>query len=466
MNQVSFPSFWLQGRLERAAKRLHAQDTILVSVPPCAFPVEAPARLAGRRVVLAPSQQRWSNLTDQSNLSKDPKWIIAPHPWWLTYPAPRTPSQDKKSWLEGARLTLSRCTDDELEVFRKATRAESQSGSPSLSQIRWATGGWPGLAWAWLQGAPVEEDGVDAEGSRFTAMQTRFAQTWQIVIDDEKLALAGVARLPWLHEDLLNSVFNLSPAAQRLLLDAEVLLLSPSSQGKFELDPTLERLLVATTSVPKQALADAAAWFFNHGDTREAVNCSLASNSPISSVVAALLRMESERLSRQKCTSALSEMASSASIGEERLGVSLATTPDSFEINETLSSLQLLYSLASELVILDAEEVDLSFIKRIRSFSGAAREPLRKSNSAQPNSFPVGRQSQAAALALKQDPLNHREAQILTKICSGLSNSDIARELGIQISTVKWYATSVYAKLGVKNRTQAVVRAQELGLAE
>lgn len=62
------------------------------------------------------------------------------------------------------------------------------------------------------------------------------------------------------------------------------------------------------------------------------------------------------------------------------------------------------------------------------------------------------------------EPLSERELEVLRLIVAGLSNREIAEELVIAISTVKSHINNIYGKLGVKRRTQAVARAQELGL--
>ncbi len=62
------------------------------------------------------------------------------------------------------------------------------------------------------------------------------------------------------------------------------------------------------------------------------------------------------------------------------------------------------------------------------------------------------------------EPLSERELQVLRLIVAGLSNSEIAQELVIAVSTVKSHVNHIYGKLGVKSRTQAVARAQALGL--
>lgn len=62
--------------------------------------------------------------------------------------------------------------------------------------------------------------------------------------------------------------------------------------------------------------------------------------------------------------------------------------------------------------------------------------------------------------------LTEREGQVLRHISVGLSNKEIARELGIQEVTVKLHVKALFRKLQVTNRTQAARRAIELGLGQ
>ncbi len=58
-----------------------------------------------------------------------------------------------------------------------------------------------------------------------------------------------------------------------------------------------------------------------------------------------------------------------------------------------------------------------------------------------------------------------RERQLIRFIRRGLRNREIARELGVTEGTVKVYLHSIFEKLGVKNRTELAIRADEF-LAE
>lgn len=62
------------------------------------------------------------------------------------------------------------------------------------------------------------------------------------------------------------------------------------------------------------------------------------------------------------------------------------------------------------------------------------------------------------------EPLTEREMDVLRLLSAGYSNQQIANELVVTEDTVKRHNTHIYGKLDVTNRTQAVLRAQELGL--
>ena len=60
-------------------------------------------------------------------------------------------------------------------------------------------------------------------------------------------------------------------------------------------------------------------------------------------------------------------------------------------------------------------------------------------------------------------PLSEREMEVLSCVVRGLSNKEIALELGISHQTVKNHITSILRKFGVEDRTQAVVYALKRG---
>jgi LuxR family maltose regulon positive regulatory protein len=62
------------------------------------------------------------------------------------------------------------------------------------------------------------------------------------------------------------------------------------------------------------------------------------------------------------------------------------------------------------------------------------------------------------------EPLSERELDVLRLLGTGLSNPEIAEELTIAVSTVRSHCKSIYSKLNVHRRWDAVQRGQELGL--
>jgi DNA-binding NarL/FixJ family response regulator len=63
-----------------------------------------------------------------------------------------------------------------------------------------------------------------------------------------------------------------------------------------------------------------------------------------------------------------------------------------------------------------------------------------------------------------QKALTPREKDVLGFLAKGASNKEIARELALQIVTVKLHVRGICRKLGVQNRTQAALKAQHIAL--
>jgi len=84
---------------------------------------------------------------------------------------------------------------------------------------------------------------------------------------------------------------------------------------------------------------------------------------------------------------------------------------------------------------------------------GMAREVLRR----------LAQQQAPAPAAPSRTRLSPREQEVLDRLARGLTNREIAEELIITSNTVKIHVEHILAKLGVSDRTQAAVRAIELG---
>ena len=61
------------------------------------------------------------------------------------------------------------------------------------------------------------------------------------------------------------------------------------------------------------------------------------------------------------------------------------------------------------------------------------------------------------------DPISKREIEVLRLMAAGLSNKEIADALGTGDATIKTHVSNILSKLGVRDRTRAVLRSLELG---
>ncbi|MFN3308883.1 MAG: response regulator transcription factor, partial [Anaerolineales bacterium] len=74
-----------------------------------------------------------------------------------------------------------------------------------------------------------------------------------------------------------------------------------------------------------------------------------------------------------------------------------------------------------------------------------------------------GHQNEKMSRLLANLPLSPREMEVLSYLSLGQSNKEIAHHLGISHQTVKNHLASLFRKLGVEDRTQAVVYALQRG---
>jgi DNA-binding NarL/FixJ family response regulator len=75
-----------------------------------------------------------------------------------------------------------------------------------------------------------------------------------------------------------------------------------------------------------------------------------------------------------------------------------------------------------------------------------------------------GRPAPAAAPPFSE--LTGREHEILELVAAGRSNTDIADRLGVAPKTIRNHVSTIFAKLQVRDRAEAIVRAREAGLGE
>lgn len=99
-----------------------------------------------------------------------------------------------------------------------------------------------------------------------------------------------------------------------------------------------------------------------------------------------------------------------------------------------------------------AQRTLLAYVDRLLAAFGSDEPPV-----AAGSALPGGR-------APLIEPLTEREQEVLRLMAAGLSNQEIAERLIVAIGTVKKHSHNIYGKLGVRSRTQALLRAQELEL--
>jgi DNA-binding CsgD family transcriptional regulator len=99
---------------------------------------------------------------------------------------------------------------------------------------------------------------------------------------------------------------------------------------------------------------------------------------------------------------------------------------------------------AADLAALQSVGILLAYVLDERSSASVARPQKRET----------------AAIVARLTP---REQQVLALLPRGLSNGELAQELGIATGTVKVHVERILHKLGLKDRTQAAVRATEWG---
>jgi LuxR family transcriptional regulator, maltose regulon positive regulatory protein len=96
-----------------------------------------------------------------------------------------------------------------------------------------------------------------------------------------------------------------------------------------------------------------------------------------------------------------------------------------------------------------------------RDISAGYLAAVRRACGQADDGAPRGR---AAAPTGLIDPLTERELEVLRLLAAGQSNQRIARELVVALDTVKKHVTHILGKLSAANRTEAGVRARQLGL--
>jgi DNA-binding NarL/FixJ family response regulator len=122
-----------------------------------------------------------------------------------------------------------------------------------------------------------------------------------------------------------------------------------------------------------------------------------------------------------------------------------------------------MYSSAA-LLLLSDEQVNVQDMKRLTRVWGivpadSSAEELTAAIHALSQGLIVGTPAllfETESEPLERGPLTERESEVLALLARGLANKQIAVSLGISEHTVKFHVSSIYQKLNVTNRTEAV----------
>jgi PAS domain S-box-containing protein len=108
---------------------------------------------------------------------------------------------------------------------------------------------------------------------------------------------------------------------------------------------------------------------------------------------------------------------------------------------------------------------DITERNRAEEFAAQLLRHLSGEAVSEPEPLPaVSGEPRVPLAEVRRVELTPREREALRLLASGKTNRQIAQELLVSVSTVKGHVARIIAKLGVSDRTQAAVRAVELGL--
>jgi DNA-binding NarL/FixJ family response regulator len=102
-------------------------------------------------------------------------------------------------------------------------------------------------------------------------------------------------------------------------------------------------------------------------------------------------------------------------------------------------------------------------IDAIRAVASGEALPMPALTSGLIGQFAAATAPPSGATPLRAE-LTERELEVLALVAHGLSNREIATQLSVSLETVKSHVKRTYAKIGVRDRAQAVIQAYEAGL--
>jgi DNA-binding CsgD family transcriptional regulator len=358
------------------------------------------------------------------------------------------------------------------------------------------------------------------------AVKNQFVSQWLPLLESRYRWLIEVTTLPLLNLDLLKALFDepVDTVPECLMLGW----LEPCSKnsGFYQINTALDVLLLSVHHQfeNRDVLERAAKWYRQHGYLSEAMEClvsfvdneqlleilsdpdsskpaddldesalqttattgSLGSASRIAKGSLKLSRSDSRaRWARAVLGSVATSKAASAGEVPDRVASSVDPLTQQeipgdpamqLKIAGVLDHIATAFehhrsnnaeALSSALAQAVDAGIDRQYLTQVMDFVDLHIRPLLR-NEGSPLQMAIRDLKHSApareAIATQYKQLNHRELQVLQRICEGYKNKEISEQLGLELSTIKWYSTGIYEKLQVRNRTQAVAKAQALKL--
>jgi len=457
-----------------------------------------------------------------SSPSQQPLYWLTEYPFWLD-----VPDSDRRVEVS-IDNRFFRYNDSELQLLLEAINlGEEQSQSLTPHDLRVISGAWPGVTDAALR--DISEQHIlpseDQAGGRaqysiaqLELVRQYFARHWAPLLRLRYPWFSDLCVLPLITMDLLTGVFGDCDNGIRECLQMGWLERCPGTVGEYRPDTTLDQLIRGADefSVSSPRIEAAIDWYQHNGLLAEAIESAAVVGMPMEQLQQMLGSdpmgsMEKTKVSgylrsgKQAASGAMAALAGAgvapaavsaklaanltakASRSSPKIATSTSRSPENPIVPDPQQNSETSHAVSHILHAINLHQgynwtgvseaisaaIDSGFerqqVSRLVDFVDLHMRPLLQQDSA-----PLTRAIRSlnhsapakASLARPIEKLNHRELQILQRMAEGLKNSEISEQLGLEISTVKWYGTRIYEKLGVSNRTQAAIKARKLKMVE
>ncbi len=448
----------VSGQTTGVAEKLDAAEAALPAGPPDADARRLIGRIAGARAVLALTRYQAAEMLAQSRRSLDfldPQYQSArANAYWtlgFAHLYQKERAAARAALTEAIRL--SQASGDLfttiLATIGLGNAQEGDNQLPAAAETYQRVLGWVGdqpqqiIHTVHLGLAQIYYQWNDlAAAERHARLALALARQYDRVIDRYVICEVFLARLQLAHGDLAGAAAQLAQAAQTAREHQWVLRLPEVAAAQ-----TLTLLRQGQRAAAAQAA-------HAHDLPLSQARVQLAQGDPAAALAtlerhqrrAEINDWQDDRLHGLVLLAVALQADGQAGAALQRLGEALALAEPGGFIRLFVDEGP---PLASLLAAAAARGLRPDYVARLRAAleAEAGRAPA----------------APAAATALRE-PLTPRELEVLQLIAQGLSNHEISARLFLAVSTVKGYNQTIFDKLQVQRRTEAVARARALGL--